>query len=197
MNIINRKYTILFGLLSISAAIYGQERQSYITQKSKGILIGAGIINEILFENYSYKVSQFIYNYSIPILNQNNIKKHNLVIQFEPQINPVFLKGEKMEMEAGVNVGLIYNYRLSENLLLDAGIGSGLHYITKETNLQAKGFIFSDNFILGISRRIKGEINDWELNFQIRFRHLSNLDLNLPNKGLDSFILYIGVSKLF
>lgn len=194
---LKNKLALIIGLLSLSVILNGQSnKKSYITLKSRGIFVGAGFINEILSDDYSYKVTQFIYNYSIPILNQNNIKKHNLVIQFEPQVNPVFLKGEGMELEAGFNVGLIYNYRLFENVLLDVGIGSGFHYITKETNLQAKGFIFSDNFILGISKRIEGETSDWELNIQIRFRHLSNLDIKMPNKGLDNFIIYFGISKL-
>jgi len=181
----------------VSVASFAQERQSYITQKSKGFLLGISFVNELLPENYNYQLYQFIYNYSLPILNQKNIKNHNLLVQFEPQINPVFLKGQKMEIEAGINVGLIYNYKLSENLLLDVGISSGLHFISISTELQAGGFIFSDNFILGISERMNGKKGDWEFTLQTRFRHISNAGIKEPNWGIDHFIFCFGISKLF
>jgi hypothetical protein len=102
-----------------------------------------------------------------------------------------------MEFEAGVNVGLIYNLRLSKNLLLDAGISSGPHFISINTNLQARGFIFSDNLIFGFSKQFEGKKTDWEFMVQTRFRHISNAGLKEPNTGIDNFILYFGISKLF
>lgn len=192
----NIKSLFIICIFALSINTYGQSEQPYIKQKSKGLLIGAGFINEVLPENYSYQVYQLIYNYSFPIINQKRIQKHNLLLQCEPQINPVFLNGKKMQIETGINIGFIYNYKLSKNLLLDIGVGSGLHYISINTHLQSRGFIFSDNFILGISKRLQGKDNDWEISLQFRFRHMSNLGLNMPNYGIDNFIFYCGVSKL-
>ncbi len=191
-----RKILLLICVIVLSVSSYGQSEGSYITQKSRGILLGAGFHNELLPENYHYQLYQFIYNYSIPILNQENITKHNLLVQFEPQLNPVFLSGKKMEIETGINVGLIYNFRLSKNLLFDVGITSGLHFISINTTLQARGFIFSDNLILGLSKRIKGKKDDWEVVLQTRFRHISNAGIKEPNTGIDNFIFYLGISKL-
>lgn len=191
-----KKYIFVICIFFLSISTYAQNEQAYIKQESSGFFMGASFINEQLPENYSYQVYQLIYNYSFPIINQEKVKKHNLILQLEPQINPVSLKGEKMQFETGINVGLIYNYKLSQNSLLDVGFGSGLHYISTNTCLQANGFIFNNNFILGISKRIERKKNGWEISVQFRFRHLSNLDLNLPNKGLDNFIFYCGISKL-
>ena len=191
------KFLCVFIIISLSVIVNGQDKQSYITQRSKGIILGVGFLNEQTPENNTYQVYQLIYNYSIPLLNQNNIKKHNLILQFEPQINPIHLKGKKIEIEAGINFGFIYNYRLSDNLLLDFGIGSGPHFITINTKMQARGFVFSNNFILGISKRIKDKTNNWELSLQIRLRHMSNMKLLIPNSGLDHLIFYCGISKLF
>ena len=193
---INKKSIFIICIFILSINTYGQNEQSYIKQKSKGFIIGTSFINEKLPENNFYQVYQLIYNYSFPLLNQKSINKHNLQLQCEPQINPIFLKGEKMQIELGVNFGLIYNHQITKNLLLDIGIGTGLHYISINTLLQAKGFIFSDNLILGISKRMKGKVNDWEISIQFRFRHMSNLDFNMPNKGIDNFIFYCGISKL-
>lgn len=192
-----KKKILTLVLILSSNIIFCQYTQSYITQKSKGIFLGYGFINELLPENYYYKILQFIYNYSIPILNQQNVNKHNLLVQFEPQLNPVFIKRKKMEIELGTNVGLLYNYKLTENLLLDIGIGSGFHFISIRTNLQARGFIFSDNFILGISKRLKSKKGFMEFSIQTRFRHISNAGLKEPNTGIDNFIILTGLSKVF
>jgi lipid A 3-O-deacylase PagL len=191
------KFLLIASIISLAVTSFGQNKQSYISKKSKGVLLGFGFHNELLPENYHYRLYQFIYNYSVPLLNQQNITNHNLLVQFEPQINPVFLKHRKMEIETGINVGLIYNFRLSKNLLLDVGISSGLHFISINTALQARGFIFSDNLILGLSKRIEGEKSDWEILLQTRFRHISNMGIKEPNTGIDNFIFYMGVSKLF
>ena len=181
----------------LSITCLSQDKQSYIAQKSKGIILGYGILNESMPGNYNYQISQIIYNYSIPLLNKKRDRIHNLLIHFEPQINPVFLSKNEIEFETGINVGLIYNLKLDDNVLLDVGVGTGPHFLSFDSNKQSNGFIFANNFILGISRRFTGKQNDWEIILQARFRHISNLNITIPNAGIDNLIIYCGISKLF
>ena len=109
----------------------------------------------------------------------------------------MFLNKNKIEFETGINVGLIYNLKLDDNVLLDVGVGTGPHFISFDSSKQSNGFIFANNFILGISRRFTGKQNDWEIILQARFRHISNLNITIPNAGIDNLIIYSGISKLF
>jgi len=168
---------------------------NYINSKSSGLLIGSSFIDERLPEGFNYHPIKLIYNYSIPMLRYKKERKSNFFIQFEPQFNPVIIARSKNAIEFGVNVGFLYNRKLSDKEIVFGGIGSGPHYISVTTTMQSKGFIFSDNFILGYRRLINIK-NPLELNLQIRFRHISNASLQQPNKGIDNFFFLIGLSKV-
>ena len=73
-------------------------------------------------------------------------------------------------------------------------LGSGPHFITADVKRQAKGFIFSDNAALGFMKSL--EKKALFLNFQMRWRHISNAGLKDPNGGVDSWNVLIGISRM-
>jgi hypothetical protein len=72
-------------------------------------------------------------------------------------------------------------------------LGSGPHYISAHLDRQATGFIFSDNLAIGALTRLNRK--QLFLNLQFRIRHISNANLKLPNRGVNSYNFFIGLSK--
>lgn len=186
-------FIFLFVLTSLSL---NAQQDHYITQRSKGFIFGYGLYNERISDNSRYHVTQVIYNFSIPLLKKEKVKHSNICLQIEPQVNPVFTHNRKAEIEAGLTFGFILNHELTKNTILDVGVGNGPSYISKETNFQSKGYVFSNYILVGISKRIRGKSSDWELILQGRFRHISNAGMARPNYGIDNIIVYIGFSKI-
>jgi hypothetical protein len=161
--------------------------------KSVGLHLGIPIIHETLTEGRKYKPFQLLFYYNFANLLKG--KKNDLFVYLEPQLVWVHFspKGKK-EWEFGANLGLEYRHHLGENSSLSAAIGSGPHYITVETRQQARGFIFSDNFTAGFHRKLGN--SGLNLDLKCRFRHISNANLEQPNKGIDSWFVIAGVSKV-
>ena len=180
-------YILLFFLLSQN--IYSQPGQSI------GIHLGIPIINEKLKEGYEYQPWQLLFYWNFTKLLKD--KKNDLFIYLEPQAVWVHFsdKDKKKAFEFGANLGLEYRLNLSEKTAITAAIGSGPHYISEETDGQRKGFIFSDNFTLGLKQSIGSSGTD--LHLRARFRHISNLNIKLPNKGIDTWFLILGTTRSF
>lgn len=123
---------------------------------------------------------------------EHHAKKGAFYWYFEPQFNPVFISGNLNDLEFGLNGGFKYFHDLGAKSKFYIGIGSGPHFITVQTRMQADGYIFSDNFFTGINLPV-GEKH--YLNLQYRFRHISNAGFQKPNKGLDNHFLVIGLGK--
>ena len=191
-----RKILIIAALI-IPLNILAQPKDfNYINSKTNGFLVGTSFINENLPGNHNYHPIQFIYKFSRPLLKFKHERRSNLFINFEPQFNPVFISKAKNSFEFGLNVGFQYERKLSDGTIIFGGMGSGPHYISVETSLQSKGFIFSDNFIIGLRQLLKGN-RPTELNIQIRFRHISNAGISEPNLGIDNFFIIFGLSRVF
>lgn len=192
------RFIILLCIICIinSPLLSQNESNSYINSNTSGFLIGYSFVDEMLPEGNSYHPINLIYNYTFPLKKKQVDNKSNLFLQFEPQINPVFINNGKNAIEFGVNVGLLYHLMIADDIILFAGIGSGPHFISINTKLQSSGFIFSDNLILGYRRCFKSWNKPLELNVQLRFRHISNAGIKEPNTGIDNFFILIGLSKI-
>ena len=111
-----------------------------------------------------------------------------------PQFNFVKADNTKsVDIEFGVNLGIRNYMRLNSNWYFYQMIGSGPHFISARLSRQTRGFIFSNNFALGSLVRISGS---HFLNLQLGFRHISNANLKLPNRGINSYVFTIGYSIL-
>lgn len=121
--------------------------------------------------------------------------RHFFLLYGEPQVNPVLLGGGIREWEAGVGVGAKYLVRIKERNGLYIHGGSGPQYISLDSpQHQADGFVFANHAGIGYQRLFKRDIR---INFAYRFRHMSNLDLQTPNLGLDNHFFTIGFRKEF
>ncbi|MFK7971756.1 MAG: acyloxyacyl hydrolase [Bacteroidia bacterium] len=115
-------------------------------------------------------------------------------IMLEPQWNNVFV-GDSSYRELGVLPGLGIQYRLSKQFYLFGEGGAGVKFITARTERQARGFLFTDNFIGGI-RHILGK-SPWEIRVHFRARHISNASLRQPNGGINNFFFGGGLYFAF
>lgn len=126
---------------------------------------------------------------------RNPESPHYFLLFAEPQANPVLFGGGIHEWEIGCNIGVKYLAKIKERNSIYVHVGSGPQYISiNAPEHQANGFAFSNNFGIGYQRMFKKDV---EINFGYRFRHVSNLDLQLPNAGLDNHFFSIGFRKEF
>jgi hypothetical protein len=185
---------ILFLLMTPNQALSSNE---YIKNKTKGIIIGSAFSNEKFDGGIHYMPIQFIYKLNYPVFKNQFSKRSNLFLHIEPQFNLVIYGSRLDAFETGVNLGFTYNYLIAQKWIAFVGLGAGPHYLSKETSKLAKGFTFSDNFMLGIRKRVKIKQANYEIEFQTRFRHMSNAGLKQPTAGIDAFLFLFGISRLF
>jgi hypothetical protein len=124
-------------------------------------------------------------------------KTGGVELLFQPQFNLSRLQTSNQSsnlengLEFGVNVGLLARKNLFKNRSAIYGlISAGPHFITKTTERQASGFIFSDNFAMGFLQNISKKIY---LDVRLGYRHLSNAGLQNPNSGIDNWVASFGV----
>lgn len=163
---------------------------------SVGLLIDYPVIEEKLPESSSggYKPLLIQANFRFPLIKNNGL--HQATLYVTPQFNPVLpIPGKnKFLFETGVNLGIAYEYYIPNTAILFLGAGVGPHYINIETSKQANGFIFSDNFFAGVHQIISKE---WLLTYQVKFRHISNANIQQPNGGIDNLFVGMGISYFF
>jgi hypothetical protein len=143
---------------------------------------------------YDYQVLFFQLQYYWGFLNR---EKWGLDLLVQPQYNLTKFRhidniaNEINGYEFGVNAGvLIRRVLLGEVLYLYGLISSGPHYVSGTPERQADGFIFSDNFLLGLNVKL---LENLFFDFRSGFRHISNAGLNHPNGGVNDLVLSGGV----
>ena len=127
-----------------------------------------------------------------------NWQKGGIEILLQPQLNfsQVQTNNQSTDiengLEFGVNVGLLARKNLFENKsAIYALISAGPHFITKSIETQAKGFLFSDNFAIGFLQNISSKTY---LDFRFGYRHMSNASLKQPNRGIDNWVVSVGIN---
>ena len=123
-------------------------------------------------------------------------KKVFLAWYAQPQFNLVkahTTPKNAFDTEFGLNLGIRNYIRINPGFYFYQMLGSGPHYISADLERQATGFIFSDNLMLGSLIRLKKQVF---LNLQFGVRHISNANINLPNRGVNSVIFMAGISGL-
>ncbi|HEU4470256.1 MAG TPA: acyloxyacyl hydrolase [Flavisolibacter sp.] len=155
--------------------------------KTSGAMVGFG---NAFSDNTYYKIFYFAGDFSWSFSKPR--KKDFLAWYAEPQVNPVRTR-RPWDIEFGVNLGLRNYIKINEGLYLYQMIGAGPHYMSARLERQARGFIFSDNFAVGAFTKLNKK--NLLLNLQFRMRHLSNANLKLPNRGINSYNFLVGLSK--
>ncbi|MGZ5286199.1 MAG: acyloxyacyl hydrolase [Flavisolibacter sp.] len=157
--------------------------------KTTGAMMGYG---KAINKETDYKVFYLAGDFSWSFTKQPK-KKFFVTYYVEPQVNPVRTQ-RPWDIEVGTNAGIRTYWKINEDFYCYQMLGSGPHFITAEVKRQANGFIFSDNAALGFFKKINNK--NRFLNFQLRWRHLSNAGLKRPNSGIDSWNILLGLSGL-
>lgn len=177
----------LWTLLSLLPALSIAQQAN--RQHYTALNLGVSIIQEDLREGYAYRPTTLLAETSLWLMGPVSVYAEGQLVYADTPVEP----GEAYE--AGLNMGFRYQAQLSERWLFGAAIGAGPHYITLNTESQAPGFIFSDNFELGFSYLPPSK--DWGINLRTRFRHISNAGFKYPNLGLDNLFVILGIRQQF
>jgi hypothetical protein len=184
-----KRLITLFFLLK-TLVIYSQNE--YNLDKYFGVQVAPSFIFENLPEGREYRPIMLLGYYTITDLLKR--KRSNLYVYLEPQLVLVnFNPSTAKEFEFGANLGFEYQLPVGQKSFFTMAIGSGPHYFSTTTDLQAKGYIFSDNFEVGWRQQLEG--GNYNLLLKCRFRHISNANLFKPNGGVDNWFLIAGVTK--
>ncbi len=184
------RHRLLFCFIFLNTLSFSQNLD--YQKKSIGLQTGIPFVYEKLPEGLNYQPYSIMGYYTITDLLKK--KKTRLWLYTEPQLVWVSYRPETgNDFEFGVNLGFQIQMPIGTQLYCLAGIGSGPHYFSGETELQAKGYIFSDNFDVGIVYLPKKKPFAYFL--KCRFRHISNAGLKSPNFGIDNWFLVLGVAK--
>jgi hypothetical protein len=134
-------------------------------------------------------------SYYFPVYRSQNF--FNIGLEIYPNVG-TGMKGPYREWEAGVNVRLGFNFAATENDQVSFIAASGPHWISVEANRQASGFVFSDYFLVNYKRSITtGKENRIYLEISTGIRHVSSAGINMPSDGINSWIIGIGVGRVF
>lgn len=159
----------------------------FATAQFNSFSIGTSVIDELLPEGYYYEPVSFVAASSV-------WTRQRWTIYLEGQFTrAATILNIREEYGAGGNLGIMYRQPLFPSLSMMGAIGAGPYYITVQTDRQASGFIFSDNFEAGFTKSFKKFGTKLQMRF--RFRHISNAGLKEPNGGIDNFFVFIGIVK--
>lgn len=112
----------------------------------------------------------------------------------EPMMSFVRTNQPAVQWEGGATGGIRTACRLGGRCTLYATITSGPYFYTADVEQQAPGYLFSDNFNLGLLSRL-GKKAGLLLNTQLRYRHISNGDTRVPNNGINTVHFMFGLSR--
>jgi len=96
------------------------------------------------------------------------------------------------DFDLAFNIVIEGVWQVTKPIALTFSIGSGPAYQSTSTALQAKGFVYSNNFTAGLRLNLSNSI---VLMPQVRFRHMSNAGWKAPNNGIDNFFVLIACAK--
>ena len=185
-------------ILTIIAPLRATAQESLLlddmnNRKALGVNVMVGMPIYALPEKVKYSPVLFMGHYRFPI--QESKGGLSLSLDVIPHYGVVFLGDQSVEHEVGINCWLDISMQLNSNASLSLDIGTGPHFITIDTERQARGFAFSDNLFV-IYKLWPGGTNK-EVKAFLGFRHVSNASLMRPNGGIDNLVFGIGGSGLF
>ena len=192
------RYLVLLLCFFISLNVFSQKLVSrfadrHINQRATGVMVQYGFNYYDLPEGYAYRPLLLAHYQRFPLI--RTAKNVGLAIDIGPQIGMAYT--DKFNLELGLFVYLNLGIALTDWDMISLLAGAGPHYISVETERQAKGFIFSDNFLLAYRRKLLLGREPYELSVYSGFRHISNASLKQPNGGIDNIIIGLGFAKLF
>jgi hypothetical protein len=177
----------------VSQKLVSRFSDRHINQRATGAMVQYGFNYYDLPEGYAYRPLLLAHYQRFPLI--RTAKNVGLAIDIGPQIGMAYT--DKFNFELGLFVYLNLGIALTDWDMISLLAGAGPHYISVETERQAKGFIFSDNFLLAYRRKLLLGREPFEISVYSGFRHISNASLKQPNGGIDNIMIGLGFAKLF
>jgi hypothetical protein len=112
----------------------------------------------------------------------------------EPMMSLVRTNQPRIQWEGGATAGIRTHCRVGAASSIYGCITSGPYFYTADVERQAPGFLFSDNFSLGFFTPLR-TASPLLLHTALRFRHISNGDTRVPNNGINTIHLLVGLSR--
>ena len=197
---------ITISFLLFSGLLPAQDKSIFNNSKHKiGFITGYGGRNvkqlmdpDFAVNNYYYTVVFFQLQYYYTVWAK---KSFGVDILLQPQYNITEFKyfyrssDTTKGFELGLNFGLLIRMNTHNDLFsFYFFLSTGPQYIPDIPKRQASGFIFSNNVFLGMNIRIFKNVY---LDIRPGFRHISNLNLELPNYGINNLVISGGLMYVF
>jgi hypothetical protein len=153
--------------------------------------VGHSFISEDLRDGREYALWILVLGASREIISIREKAHFNAVIELHYGDVSTISKG-KPDIDLACNLAAELLWEFHKSLGMHFSVGSGPAYQSSVSKVQDNGFLFSNNFTLGL--RFSLFDKRVVLNPQVRFRHMSNARLKSPNAGIDNFLLLLGVA---
>ncbi len=158
-----------------------------------------GVMSGYLFaplkDKQDYKVVPFCvslnFNYRSLFKNAEKIKG-DVIFSLEPFINTVY--SPDANIEAGMNLLVRYVFPSKSKLRFYIKGGFGAVYMTQHTKEQSTQYNFLSQVGPGVSYFLNKHTS---IDFEYRFRHLSNADIKEPNAGINANVFLCGITHYF
>ena len=185
----------IIGIFFLCSDILTPQENSSSNDSKYNIGFISGYGNQSLLNvNYDYRVIFFHAQLYYTFIDKSTWSMEILV---QPQYNITkfrhvdTLAVESNGYEFGLNAGVLARKNLFEDFLsLYILISAGPHYVSGTPEIQARGFVFSDNFFTGLTVKLNENVH---LDLRSGFRHISNASLKKPNGGVNNVILSGGI----
>jgi hypothetical protein len=181
------RQTLLIGLIAVLGHDSGSTQEIMDVRTS----IGMALVSEDLKDGREYAPWMIAVGVARPIV------RHQETLQLDALAELHFgdantISGGKSDFDVALNLAAELRWQMIKSVDVEFSVGTGPGYQSSVSALQARGFVFSNNFVLGL--RIFPLKHTISINPQLRFRHMSNARLKSPNSGLDNFFFLIGLA---
>jgi hypothetical protein len=177
----------------------------FITFIGTGVSFADGIDSVGFFAGYmegdidgpdDYRAIPLMVNFGFdlkPLLEKIGLRSEGIVeFQVEPFLSPII--EPEANIETGVNLLFKYAFPLAESFMPYIKIGSGPSFMSLHTREQSTQFNFVSSGCAGFSLFVKDNMS---LDFEYRFRHLSNCSIDHPNSGINTHAILAGCTFRF
>jgi len=198
-------------LISVDSGIcFADEKIENVSKKSyfKSFSYFTGFAKGELSQKDSYKIVPSIFRFSfdmdkmgigaadiVSFIADRAFNKPDLPVKgetefiMEPFINTVISPDSNLEV--GFDLLVKYSYPVTKRISPYFFTGGGVIFITQHTNEQATQY----NFIPQLGGGISYDLNkNRTINFEYRYRHLSNANTKEPNDGINVNMFLVGIT---
>jgi len=158
-----------------------------------------GVMSGYLFATLRYKQNYKViplsvsFNFNVRnLFNNSEESKGDFVFSLEPFINTVY--SPDTNIETGVNFLVRYVFPSKNKFRFYIKGGVGVLYMSQHTREQSTQYNFLPQIGPGVSYFLNQHTS---IDFEYRFRHLSNASFDVPNAGINANVFLCGLTHYF